>query len=45
MIAVARILLNKKKKEKKKKNNPPRLQTVLQSYGKQNCMVLSQKQT
>ena len=36
---------NSEKKEQSWRFNPPRLQTTLQSYSNQNCMVLEQKQT
>ena len=35
----------KKKKEQSRRHNPPRLQTILQSYGNQDSMVLAQKST
>ena len=36
---------NPEEKEQSRRHNPLRLQTILQSYGNQNSMVLAQKQT
>ena len=40
---IAKAILRKKNKAGSK--NLPRLQTILQSYSNQNCMVMAQKQT
>ena len=40
---IAKVIL--RKKNKARGINPPRLQTILESYYNQNCMVLVQKQT
>ena len=36
---------NPEEEEQNRRHNPPRLQTILQSYGNQNNVVLAQKQT